>query len=128
VSGPRTDDATREQVAEAVRHTIDTYLPHTRLMNAVLEVSTYDDRVKRRFDAAYAEAQQAAEQHIRAGQRAGFIRGDLHPNETAGWLTWMAERGMTQLVQNAGKAQRVRLADTFTSILWYTLYDGQGRR
>jgi AcrR family transcriptional regulator len=120
-------DATREQVGEAVRHTIETYLPHTRLMNAVLEVATYDARVRARFNAAYAEAQQAAAQHIRAGQRAGFIRPDLHPDEAAGWLTWMAERGMTQLVQRAGKAKLARLEDAFTSILWYTLYDGQGR-
>jgi AcrR family transcriptional regulator len=120
-------DATREQVAAAVRHTIETYLPHTRLMNAVLEVSTYDARVRARFNAGYAEAQRAAAQHIRSGQRAGFIRPDLRPDETAGWFTWMAERGMTQLVQHAGRAKLSRLEDTFTSILWYTLYDGQGR-
>src|SRR5581483_4916164 len=78
-------DATRDQVAAAVRHTIETYLPHTSLMNAMVEVSTYDPRVKARFDAAYAEAQSAAAKHIRHGQRAGFIRRDLHPDETAGW-------------------------------------------
>lgn len=120
-------DATREQVAAAVRHTIETYLPHTRLMNAVLEVSTYDARVRARFDAAYAQAQQAAAEHIRAGQKAGFVRPDLHPDEAAGWFTWMAERGMTQLVQHATNAKRARLEDTFTSILWYSLYHGQGR-
>jgi AcrR family transcriptional regulator len=120
-------DATREQVAAAVRHTIETYLPHTRLMNAVIEVSTYDRRVRERFNAAYREAQHAAAQHIRAGQKAGFVRADLYPDEAAGWLTWMAERGMTQLVQHAGKARLRRLEDTFTSILWYSLYDGQGR-
>jgi AcrR family transcriptional regulator len=120
-------DATREQVAAAVRHTIETYLPHTRLMNAVIEVTTYDRRVRDRFNAAYAEAQRAAAQHIEAGQKAGFIRRDLHADEAAGWLTWMAERGMTQLVQHAGKPRLKRLEDTFTSILWYTLYDGQGR-
>ena len=120
-------DATREQVGAAVAHTIETYLPHTRLMNAVLEVSTYDARVRARFDAAYGEAQRAAAQHIRHGQQAGFIRRDLHADEAAGWITWMAERGMTQLVQHAGKAKLRRLEDTFTSILWYSLYEGQGR-
>ena len=120
-------DATRDQVAGAVRNTIETYLPHTRLLNAVLEVSTYDTRVRDWFQAAYATAQQAAAQHIETGQLAGFIRADLHPAEAAGWFTWMAERGMTQLVQSAGKARLARLEDTFTSILWYSLYDGQGR-
>jgi AcrR family transcriptional regulator len=120
-------DATREQVAAAVLHTIETYLPHTRLMNALLEVSTYDTRVRARFTDGYAAAQRAAAQHIRQGQKAGFIRPDLHPDDTAGWITWMAERGMTELVQHASDAKRLRLADTFTSILWYSLYDGQGR-
>ena len=120
-------DATRDQVAGAVEQTIETYLPHTRLMNALVEVAAYDARVRARFDGGYAEAQRAAEQHIRAGQRAGFIRAELHPDEAAGWLTWMAERGMTQLVQHATPAKRRRLAETFTSILWYSLYEGQGR-
>ena len=96
-------------------------------MNALLEASTYDGRVRARFGAAYAEAQRAAARHIRAGQKARSVRADLHPEETAGWLTWMAERGMTQLVQHAGKAHLARLEESFTSILWYTLYEGQRR-
>jgi AcrR family transcriptional regulator len=115
-------DATRDEVAATVRHTIATYLPHTRLMNALVEVASYDRGVRERFEAAYAEAQRAAARHIRDGQRAGAVRAELHPEETAGWLTWMAERGMSQLVQHAGKAQLARLEDAFTSILWFTLY------
>jgi TetR/AcrR family transcriptional regulator, ethionamide resistance regulator len=115
--------ATRVQVAGAVTHTIETYLPHTRLMNAVLEVSTYDIRVRARWSAAYAEAQRAAADHIRAGQQAGHVRPDLHPEETAGWLTWMAERGMNQLVQHASGTGRKRLEESFTAILWHTLYE-----
>jgi TetR/AcrR family transcriptional regulator, ethionamide resistance regulator len=120
-------DATREQVRDAVRRSLETYLPHTRLMRAVSEASTYDARVRERFEATYAEAQRAAARSIRAGQRAGSTRRDINPEDAAGWLTWMAERGMITLVQNAGKARRERLADTFASILWYSLYDGQGR-
>lgn len=120
-------DATRAQVGEAVRHTVAAYLPHTRLMDAVVEVAGYDARVRERFLAGYAEAASAAAQHIRAGQASGFIRPHLHPEETAAWLTWMAERGMTQLVQHAGRARLARLEETLTSIIWFTLYDGQGR-
>ena len=86
----------------------------------------YDPRVRERYQAAYGDAQKAATDHIVAGQAAGYVRSELHPRETAGWLTWMAERGMTQLVQNAGRAELRRLEDTFTAILWHTLYDGQG--
>ena len=121
-------DATREQVRAAVRRSLEAYLPHTKLMRAVHEVSTYDLRVRERFEATYAEAQRAASRHIRAGQKAGFIRRDLNPEDAAGWFTWMAERGMTTLVESAARGRRERLGDTFASILWYSLYDGQGRR
>lgn len=114
--------ATRDEVAAAVRHTIATYLPHTRLMGALVETASYDRGARERFDAAYGAAQRAAARHIRAGQKAGVVRPDLHPDETAGWLTWMAERGMTQLVQHAGKARLARLEESFTAILWHTLY------
>lgn len=120
-------EATREQVSDAVHHTIATYLPHTRLMNAVIEVASYDARVRERFLAGYAVAARAAARHIRKGQAAGYVREDLHPDEIAGWFTWMAERGMTQLVQHASKARLARLEDSLTSIIWYTLYEGQGR-
>ena len=97
-------------------------------MTAVVATSMYDPGVRERFDAAYRTAQDAATEQIRAGQAAGFIRPELHAREAAGWLTWMAERGMTRsLVQHAGRAELRRLEDTFTAILWHTLYDGQGR-
>lgn len=120
-------DATREDLAGAVRHTIATYLPHTRLMTALLEVATYDARVRDHFEAGFAAARRAAAAHIRAGQKAGFVRPQLQPEETAGWLTWMAERGMTQLAGRAGRARLRRLEESLTDILWFTLYDGQGR-
>jgi AcrR family transcriptional regulator len=120
-------DATHDQVAAAVQHTIETYLPHTRLMTAMVEVATYNTEVRDRFHAAYARAQKAATEHIQAGQAAGFIRPELPPEETAGWLTWMAERGMHELVQHANRAQLRRLEASFTAILWFTLYHGQGR-
>ena len=117
--------ASRDEVGAAVSHTIETYLPHTRLMNAVVEVATYDARVRKQFREGYGEAQAAAARYIRNGQAAGTIRADLDVVETAGWFTWMAERGMTQLVQGASRAKLRKLEASFTAILWYTLYDGQ---
>jgi hypothetical protein len=39
----------------------------------------------------------------------------------------MSERGMYELVQYADNAGVERLARSLTAILWFTLYDGQGR-
>ncbi len=99
------------------------YLPHTRLLSAVLEVSTYDKRARDHFGEVYALAQRGLAQHIRAGQKAGSVRADLHPDETAGWLTWMVERGIVQLTQDASRARLTRLHESLTAIIWRTLYE-----
>jgi AcrR family transcriptional regulator len=117
-------ESERADVARAVEGAFAAYLPHTRLMAAALEVSTYDERAREHFGAAYARAQDAIAQHIRAGQEAGSVRADLHPEETAGWLTWMVERGMTKLVRDAEPAQLTRLQESLTAVIWHTLYDG----
>ena len=46
----------------------------------------------------WAAAQRGVSDHIRAGQVDGTIARDIHPDHTAAWLTWMAERGMGQIV------------------------------
>nr|WP_028984582.1 TetR/AcrR family transcriptional regulator [Sporichthya polymorpha] len=114
--------ASREQVAAAVRTTFDAYLPHTQLLSAVLEVSTYDKRARDHFGEVYALAQRGLAEHIRAGQQAGSVRPDLHPMETAGWLTWMVERGIVQLTSDASASQLDRIYSSLVAIIWHTLY------
>jgi AcrR family transcriptional regulator len=118
--------AGRDEVAAAVHGAFAAYRPHLRLMSAVHEVSTYDRRARERFGAAFSRAQRALAAHLRAGQAAGYVRADLPPDETAGWLTWMVESGMTRLVQRAGPARRGRLEDAFTAVLWHALYTKPG--
>ncbi len=115
--------ASREDVAGAIEATFSAYLPHTRLMSAVLEVSTYDKRARDHFGEVYALAQRGLAAHIRAGQEAGSIRQELHPDETAGWLTWMVERGIVQLGHDANRPRQTRLHESLTAIIWHTLYD-----
>lgn len=115
--------SSREDVGRAVEGAFAAYLPHTRLMSAVLEVSTYDRRAREHFDAVYARAQRAIAHHIRTGQTAGSVRAELHPDETAGWLTWMVERGMMQLSQGASRPRLARLGESLTAVIWHTLYE-----
>lgn len=115
--------SSRDDVGAAVAAAFTAYLPHTQLMSAVLEVSTYDKRAREHFDAVYARAQRAIAHHIRAGQAAGWVRAELHPDETAGWLTWMVERGVIQLGQGSDDARLVRLQESLTAVIWHTLYE-----
>jgi hypothetical protein len=90
------------------------------------DASAYDERVNEQFVAGFDAVRNAIASHIREGQRAGFVRPDLHPEETAGWITWMAERGMSKLVPSADDAGLRRLAKSMAAIVWYAIYDARG--
>jgi hypothetical protein len=66
--------------------------------------------------------------HIREGQAAGFVRGDLHPEYVAGWLTWMAERGMGLLVWPAPEEQLEEISEALATTVWHTLYGDRNDR
>ncbi|MEA2172402.1 MAG: hypothetical protein QOF76_5702 [Solirubrobacteraceae bacterium] len=118
------DAAGYDDVAAAIDAIVRAFLPHTHVMAAVSEVAQYDVKVGRRFAAGFGAARAAATTAIERGQAAGIVRPALHPDTTAAWLTWMAERGMAQLVAPATPAERRQLVETLTSIIWFTLFDG----
>lgn len=112
----------RDDVARAARKAIERYRPHALLMNAMVETSGHDPAVREAFNNAWTDALRGEAEHIRLGQQEGWIRAELDPVETAGWLVWMVERGMYQLVPDAGGKALDRLTRSFTAILWHTLY------
>ena len=105
-----------------LRRTIEVYRPHVALMEAMLEAATYDARVKEQWRSGFESVKAAITEHLVHGQEQGFIRAELHPEETAGWLTWMGERGMTELVPGAGEATVQRLAESLAAIVWNAIY------
>jgi AcrR family transcriptional regulator len=114
--------AGKADVHRALDGIVRTYRPHTRLMSAVLGVSTYDSGVRDDFDRFIRGNIAGLRRHIVAGQRAGSIDPVLRPEETAAWLTWMAERGLHLMVSAADDDGLVRLIDSYTDIIWNTLY------
>src|SRR5436189_191012 len=86
-------DATREDLRRALAHVVQTYAPHTTLMAAVLDASTYDPSVREGVTEIMNRNVAGLRHHIREGQKAGFVDPKLLPQETAEWLAWMAERG-----------------------------------
>jgi TetR/AcrR family transcriptional regulator, ethionamide resistance regulator len=118
----RTSAPTRAELQADLAANFEVYLPHIPLLNALVEVSYSDPDIRARFKQGFAEVHETIAVHIANGQAAGFIRSDLRPNETAAWITWMAERGMSQLVAPADELMRANLAEGLAAMVWYTLY------
>jgi TetR/AcrR family transcriptional regulator, ethionamide resistance regulator len=113
---------TLPELQAELRHHFDIYRPHIPLLNALVEVSYSDPEIRAQFIGGFTDVQHTIAAHIADGQKAGFVRGDVLPEETAGWITWMAERGMTQLVDRSDPAQMDRLAESLATMVWHTIY------
>jgi TetR/AcrR family transcriptional regulator, ethionamide resistance regulator len=115
-------DADRDDLRGALGAVLGVYRPHTALMAAAFDAAAYDPAVRETVMALMSFNTAGLRKHIKAGQRDGFVDPDLHANEVALWLTWMAERGLHQLVRGADDATFERLLDAYTTIIWNTLY------
>jgi TetR/AcrR family transcriptional regulator, ethionamide resistance regulator len=114
--------ATRQDLRTALEGIVKAYRPHTTLMAAMYDAAAYDPEVRGLVTAMMKRNIAGLRKCIKTGQKAGFIDGDLLADQTAGWLTWMAERGLHQLVRTASEAELERLIDAYTAIVWNTLY------
>jgi TetR/AcrR family transcriptional regulator, ethionamide resistance regulator len=117
-------DATKADLRTAMRAIFDAYLPHKVVMAAVVEVASYDAGLRQLFGDLLDRTIAAVGNHIATGQSEGYVDRGLDPQRTAAWLTWMAERGLYQLVAPASGAAVERLLDAITDITWNTLYEG----
>lgn len=115
-------DSTRDDLRVALAAIVKTYRPHTTLMAALYDEAPSDAGLRQLVTGMMDANVAGLRKHIRAGQRAGFVDPTLLPAETAGWLTWMAERGLHRLVRGASDAEAERLVESYTSIVWNTLY------
>lgn len=115
-------EASREDLRSALETIIKTYRPHTHLMAAMYDAAAYDAEVRSLVTAMMKRNIAGLRKHIRAGQEAGSVDPTLLADQTAGWLTWMAERGLHQLVRTASDAEVDRLGEAYTGIIWNTLY------
>jgi AcrR family transcriptional regulator len=122
-------DATRDELRTALAEIVTAYRPHVTLMAAVYDTAAYDATVRDEVSAMMARNTAGLRNHIRRGQKQGWIDVDLLPAETAAWLTWMAERGQHQMVRSAADGELDRLIDAYADIVWNTLYAyGPARR
>jgi TetR/AcrR family transcriptional regulator, ethionamide resistance regulator len=114
--------ACRADLASALGMIVDLYLVNRAVLAALTEASAYESPIRQRM----AELQQGSirklTDHIERGQQVGDVRKSLIPKETAGWLIWMMERGLYQMLPSAGPAELERLVTSLTDVIWHTLY------
>jgi hypothetical protein len=91
-------------------------------MAAIVDTSTYDEDVRAELHKLIVGGQEELAVQIRAGQKAGTVRKDLDPERTAGWLAWMVEHGLHELVREADDAEANALGDALARILWNAIY------
>jgi AcrR family transcriptional regulator len=115
-------DATKADLRDAMRAIFEAYVPHKVVMAAVVEVASYDTALRELFGELLQRTIAGVASHIELGQSEGYVERGLDPERTAAWLTWMAERGLYQLVAPASGAAVDRLLDAITDITWNTLY------
>lgn len=121
-------DATWDDLRAALGRVVAVYRPHTTLMAAAFDAAAYDAGVREQVEAMMQRNIAGLRKHMRTGQAAGFVDERLPTAQTAAWLTWMAERGLHQLVRDASEAELEELVDAYTHIVWNTLYAGARNR
>src|SRR5262245_27901672 len=127
----RLPEADFAQLERGIRQLIDTYREHEVLMAAIVDTSTYDTEVRAELHKLIVGGEVELAEQIRQGQKAGTVRADLDPGRTAGWLAWMVEHGLHELVRDTDEAEAHSQGAALARILWNALFpepppDGEG--
>lgn len=123
-------ELSREQLREALGEIIRIYADQAPLMQAVVEVAAYDDRVRSGVGRQSRALGKSLEKHVKAGVDSGWVREEIDPKLISEWLVVMAERGFHHLVApRADKPKELeRYAESLTTVVWNTLYEGAPKR
>lgn len=117
-------DATKRDLREALRGPVNSYRAHRTIYGAVVETAPFDARVHEQQRYLTDHVTAALASHISDAQKAGTAAPELDPRRTAGWIIWMLEHGLYQLLAPAGQREADRLLAAATDIVWRALYAG----
>lgn len=113
---------TEAELRAAVDDIVSCYVRHAALLTAVTDESTQNAELREGRNAAIRVAIDSVRQHIEVGQREGWVDPALLPAETAAWLIWMLERGLSQMIVEASRRRVPALKFNFVSMVWHVLY------
>jgi AcrR family transcriptional regulator len=111
-------DVPTDKLRAAIRSTFEAYRLHGPLWRAVVEAAAYEPVVYEQFMATMNRGVEEITTYIRSCQEYGQAGHDMDAEATAAWITWMAERGVHQLIQPADDEKVERLTTAFTQIIW----------
>jgi AcrR family transcriptional regulator len=117
-------DGTKEDLREALRIPLENYRSRHMILGAVVEVATYDERVREQQRLLVDQVATALGAHIAEAQASGTADPALNADRTARWVVWMLERGLYQLVTPADEGEAEQLLDDLTEIIWRIFYAG----
>lgn len=116
---PRT--AQRDDLVAAVASIFAAYAEHGTLLTAVIEASSYDERVREQFDALMERSFSAVTEHIARAQKEGWMDPALDADNVAHWLSWMGESGLRAMLHRASRP-RAKMLEAYADIVWNVLY------
>jgi AcrR family transcriptional regulator len=95
---------------------------HIQISRAMQACAVNDPNARRSVEALRRQSINELYDAVRAAQASGSVDNSLDAKAISGWLGWMLERGVDQLVHDAPPSQLRRVADSLTTIIWNTLY------
>ena len=116
--------ASRADLSQAIHLIVESYLPHRRLLAAVVETASYDAIVEQQYGMLMSQARDRVSESIRRAQETGDAREEVDTVRVATWITWMIERGLYRLVATAEPQEREVLEAAVAEIIWRTVYAG----
>jgi TetR/AcrR family transcriptional regulator, ethionamide resistance regulator len=115
-------DSTKEQLYAAILQMTTTYRPHVTLIRALYDTALYDRGTREQLGQFLEHQTENLAQHIRDGQRIGFVATGLPAAETARLLVLMAEHMQRTIPADEPADELERHTRTYVDIVWNTLY------
>jgi TetR/AcrR family transcriptional regulator, ethionamide resistance regulator len=113
---------TRAQLRQILERLVGLVRRHHTLLIAIQDTAAIDPRTRAFVDSLTERHIAAFTDYIATGRREGWIASELDPASTAAWLAWMEERGVLSLAAHRTGAELRRVVDSYTAIVWKTLY------
>jgi len=115
-------DGGKAELRARIRVPFDTYRRAHIIFGAMVEVATYDERVRTQQGLLMGQVSEGLAVHLAEAQSRGSADAALDPVRTAKWIVWMLERGLYQLVDKADPDEAELLLDAATDVVWNALY------
>ncbi|MBK5647033.1 MAG: TetR/AcrR family transcriptional regulator [Acinetobacter sp.] len=113
----------QEDLRRALVDSVQVYVQHGRLLRALVEAASGDERVENVYRTLIQDFITAAAQHIRADQAAGQIKKDIDVEETAKALIWLEERYLSEAFGRSSHVEPEVVIRVLQNIWISTLYD-----